>query len=892
METEIERNTVQPPTTMGNVPTATPSRVNPRTGKPLSLPQPLSLQPRDPSPIQTEYGPPDQGQLIREEHEEVGHDPEYADIRSSSVPVVCPSRPRPRLARTVVPMVPQSPSPMPLLPCRSVRTVHQSHSHPPPSLATCPSARIRPALPASRLPPWACPTCRPDHPELALPTRITPPSSKVPRPLFLHMPRHPKKSSRHRLFQSPIPKTPRPKRPNCRPVPLLARLLALPPRRPSRPRATSHLQLFGAQTVPRTLYPPNPLRVLPIHPRTHPRLLPLLLPLPLPTSQPVRHLDQELVDLLLLPLWATCPPHRQEATSLLPLLPLRVVRHLQLVHQVLLPLLHLRQRQTSPSLVFIGTSICTTRTPKDRIRMCSRSRSRSVSYHSAMLTIRGGPPPPSSLGNMPTAPADKPAAPMAPPGMPADPAGAKPAGAGAPVPGSTAPAAPTPAAGTPGAKPAFPPAPATVGNMPTGGAALPATAPGAGGAAPAAPAAKPAPAPASGASNVPVGKAPMPTPLVWSTNTPKEPAPPAATLGNTPTGGAGAPAAPAAPAAKSGGPAVVPAPASSGGGATQPLNPNDKATRFSDTTAIVPDAGGSASAPGTPGKLRKSPPGPAAANDLANTPTGPAATDPKGKAAAPPTCGAIAPASGGPTGAPSSKVVHEIPLPAPHQLEEFIMPDGTVASVKKGTKAGAPTSAPAAGAGAPGPAGPAASAHANAGTAKADKGKAPAAASPPGLAGASGTAAAHPAALNESAMSHGHCSVCCPSAPKTTAGKPVEPCADQEGPIAVSAPGAPATASSNKPTPNKLTKPGGSVPPPGSGPASGPSGPAGPAEPVMPTGMANTATAPAGPSAAGPPNKLTKGKGKADLTPEEQKMEDARNLASESLEAVAESGQC
>jgi hypothetical protein len=60
----------------------------------------------------------------------------------------------------------------------------------------------------------------------------------------------------------------------------------------------------------------------------------------------------------------------------------------------------------------------------------------------------------------------------------------------------------------------------------------------------------------------------------------------------------------------------------------------------------------------------------------------------------------------------------------------------------------------------------------------------------------------------------------------------------------------------------------------------------------MPTNMANTATAPAGPSDAGPPNKLTKGKGKADLTPEEQKMEDARNLASESLEAVAESGQC
>ena len=68
---EIERNTVQPPATMGNVPTATPSRVNPRTGKPLSLPQPLSLQPRDPSPIQIDYDLSDSGQLIREEHEEV-----------------------------------------------------------------------------------------------------------------------------------------------------------------------------------------------------------------------------------------------------------------------------------------------------------------------------------------------------------------------------------------------------------------------------------------------------------------------------------------------------------------------------------------------------------------------------------------------------------------------------------------------------------------------------------------------------------------------------------------------------------------------------------------------------------------------------------------------------
>lgn len=46
------------------------TRINPRTGKPLSIPKPLSLAPRDMSPIQT---PADGsgGQLIREEHEEV-----------------------------------------------------------------------------------------------------------------------------------------------------------------------------------------------------------------------------------------------------------------------------------------------------------------------------------------------------------------------------------------------------------------------------------------------------------------------------------------------------------------------------------------------------------------------------------------------------------------------------------------------------------------------------------------------------------------------------------------------------------------------------------------------------------------------------------------------------
>lgn len=51
---------------------ASTTRVNPRTGKPLSVPPPLSLTPRDMSPIPTPADGPGP-QLIREEHEEVSH---------------------------------------------------------------------------------------------------------------------------------------------------------------------------------------------------------------------------------------------------------------------------------------------------------------------------------------------------------------------------------------------------------------------------------------------------------------------------------------------------------------------------------------------------------------------------------------------------------------------------------------------------------------------------------------------------------------------------------------------------------------------------------------------------------------------------------------------------
>ena len=45
-------------------------RINPRTGKPLTLPQPLSLSPHEMSPIRTEAEVPPGSQMIREEHEE------------------------------------------------------------------------------------------------------------------------------------------------------------------------------------------------------------------------------------------------------------------------------------------------------------------------------------------------------------------------------------------------------------------------------------------------------------------------------------------------------------------------------------------------------------------------------------------------------------------------------------------------------------------------------------------------------------------------------------------------------------------------------------------------------------------------------------------------------
>jgi hypothetical protein len=52
-------------------PSSAGARINPRTGKPLSIPKPLSLSPHQPSPVIPFPDVPVGSQLIREEHEEV-----------------------------------------------------------------------------------------------------------------------------------------------------------------------------------------------------------------------------------------------------------------------------------------------------------------------------------------------------------------------------------------------------------------------------------------------------------------------------------------------------------------------------------------------------------------------------------------------------------------------------------------------------------------------------------------------------------------------------------------------------------------------------------------------------------------------------------------------------
>lgn len=255
---------------------------------------------------------------------------------------------------------------------------------------------------------------------------------------------------------------------------------------------------------------------------------------------------------------------------------------------------------------------------------------------------------------------------------------------------------------------------------------------------------------------------------------------------------------------------------------SEPLNiTNGKQTRFSDTAAVAAPAGATVIEPADQN-----------AANVGSRPSTPVSTPNKltkpgagGGATSGPSAGSSSAAVPAP-GAPAVPT-----LPAPHQLEEFIMPDGTTVYIKKSERPKMEESIK---------------------TKKTEKIATPGGA-PPGV------------PLNESAMGHGHCSVCCPSAPKTAAGQPVQSCAHQDGPVAAVA-GTPAAGSAGKPPATKLTKP--STQPPAA--VVIPPGPD-----INVTDVSNIDTDPAA---------LSKGKkpAKTALAPEEQKMEDARSLASES----------
>jgi hypothetical protein len=237
------------------------------------------------------------------------------------------------------------------------------------------------------------------------------------------------------------------------------------------------------------------------------------------------------------------------------------------------------------------------------------------------------------------------------------------------------------------------------------------------------------------------------------------------------------------------GPPIVPA-----GGVTSndtvPITPGGKNTRFSDTVhsrpstptpVLVEDPSGvddivhnvpGASGSGTPNKLKKAKP----VHDAAVA--GPGGT-------------ILAPGSGTPAvihtpagdsaagSHPAHSTAHTVPGSAPGtgasvghappmvELEEMILPDGTRAFIRRDPDA--------------------------------KKGKSTEKTKTTTTTTTTGPAQ-HPV-LAESALAHGHCSVCCPSAPKTSHGVPIEPCAHQDGPLGkvgqpvIVAPTAPASAS-------------------------------------------------------------------------------------------------
>lgn len=204
---------------------------------------------------------------------------------------------------------------------------------------------------------------------------------------------------------------------------------------------------------------------------------------------------------------------------------------------------------------------------------------------------------------------------------------------------------------------------------------------------------------------------------------------------------------------------------------TAPLVSHGKDTRFSDTTHIsrpatpvieedpetpavvhnVPDV---VDPKATPNKLKKGKP----VHDAAVTGGTPVVLVPSGEAVTAGTSnggpaivgvpGLSAPVGLLPHGGNGAAASGSSTVPPRVELEEFVLPDGRTGFVPKdaGGKKGKSTE-------------------------KVKTSENVTAAVPP------------PPVVNESAMGHGHCSVCCPSAPKTAHGVPIEACAHQEGPI-------------------------------------------------------------------------------------------------------------
>lgn len=292
-----------------------------------------------------------------------------------------------------------------------------------------------------------------------------------------------------------------------------------------------------------------------------------------------------------------------------------------------------------------------------------------------------------------------------------------------------------------------------------------------------------------------------------------------------------------------------------------------KGTRFSDTAHLIPSAGAQdvienehgqpilvpATESKTSNKLKKKP-------DVVTTPGMPPPGTVLGDGTTVPLVppsrpGSTAPAGfGGAVPIPPAKQA-EIPI-----LDEIILPDGTKAYIRRGTAPAAPASVPV-----PAPAAVTMPTPAPATLSKKDKSKEKIDTT------ADVGATSHTHIPTESEMGRGHCSMCCPSAPRDASGRPIYPCAHQDGLSGPSAMDRAQAAAGNDKGKNKKGTP-----------------PAVSAMdiPLPPGGDTNTVVVDATDKPAGG-NKLVKGgggKGGSGASPEEMAMDDARKLAGTSYD--------